>query len=90
MTGKPVSSRFSDLEYWKDDIPDRWHCLVDIFCDLVDFDVTNNKMPEVTLVCVKEKSTQLNIYYNGGDQRTDAYAIFATAMSRKLTWELDA
>lgn len=77
-------NRFSDLDYWKDEIPLHWHCLLDTFCHMCSVDMEYNKMPEVRLVEVREKLNTLRIYYNGGDQRTDAYAAFAWAMSDKL------
>lgn len=78
-------NQFSDLDYWKDDIPDRWHSLLDTFVQLVMWSVKMNKMPDVQITDVRDKFGQLRIYYTGGDHRTDAYADFARVMSETLT-----
>ena len=77
-------SKFSDLDYWKEEIPEEWHELLNTFCHACYFDIEFNKMPPVTLSCVQNKLNMLRIYYNGGDTRTDAYAHFAWLYSGKL------
>ncbi len=60
-----------------------WHDMLDTFANLIEWDMAMNKMPAVQITGLEEKRGQLRIYFNGGDARTDAYALFVRDLSTR-------
>lgn len=66
---------------WGFDCGDGWYGILDVLCSLIANDVQYNHMPPVTALQVKEKYGGLRFYFNGGNDRADAYSLFAESMS---------
>jgi len=63
------------------DCGDGWFDLLDQLCDMINWDVNNNRAPAVEITQVKEKFGTLRFYYNGGNERIDGYVGFAEQLS---------
>ena len=63
---------------------DGWMLLIDNFLSLVAHDMAWNSMPPVKVQQIKEKFGALEIYFEGGNEKTLAYALFARSMSVRV------
>jgi len=58
-----------------------WYQLIDTALSLIQFDIKHNKMPLVKVTQIKEKFGRLEIYFNGGDEKTCGIIDMATSIS---------
>ncbi len=65
------------------DINNGWVVIVDAALSLIKWDVEKNKMPKVEINQIKEKFGGLNIYYDGGDEKTRGIIDMASSMANK-------
>lgn len=58
-----------------------WYPLIDALCAQLQFDIDNNKQPQIEATQVKEKFGMLRFYVNGSTDRQEAMIDFAEYLS---------
>jgi hypothetical protein len=58
-----------------------WQQVLDIFLELVAWDMTYNSMPKVEITSLVDRNNKFKIEFNGGDMQTVAYARLANIVA---------
>ena len=69
---------------WGVECGDGWFWLLDQLCDYLQFNIDNNKHPQIEAVQVKEKFGGLRFYINGGTDKQYEVIHFAENLSNSI------
>ena len=87
ITKEEIEEKYKDMfaEGWASwiDVAPGWFPIVDGALRLIKHDIEHNKMPDVKLNQVKEKFGRLEMYFEGGNDRTWGIVSMATSMSTR-------
>lgn len=66
---------------WGIDTGDGWYRIIDLLCELLQWDIDQNNHPQIEAVQVKEKYGGLRFYTNGEDDKQGGLICFAEHLS---------
>jgi hypothetical protein len=69
---------------WGFECGDGWYWLIDMLCSQLQWDIDNNKHPQLEAVQVKEKFGTLRFYVSHSDDKQDGMICFAELLSGKV------
>jgi len=85
MNQEEIQKKHGDMfaEGWNPwfDVADGWLPIIDSAFDLIKWDIEHNGMPKVEIHQIKEKFGALEIYYQGGDEKTHGIIAMARNIS---------
>ena len=85
MTQEEIQKKHGEMfaDGWNPwfDVNDGWLPIVDTALSLIKWDIEHNNMPEVELHQIKEKYGALEIYFSGGNEKTEGIMAMASSMS---------
>lgn len=72
---------------WGIECGDGWYKIIDLLCELLQWDTDKNKHPQIEAVQVKEKHGSIRFYTNGEDDKQHGLICFAERLSEETCEE---
>jgi hypothetical protein len=66
---------------WLFECGDGWFKIIDLLCEMLQWDIDHNKHPQIEASQVKEKFGSLRFYVNGSDDKQDGMIDYVCALS---------